>query len=255
LTKYHWSLFHLPEYEVLTQWQYDFHLKRLGTFGLDVPFYDNIQDSCLLNDICYDEHVKSERIDLGLSKQYVQDAIMWSNNLNNNRTELNSFHLNHIIEMIESYLLPDANIFHMEVSPLIPLIANKFIKQSVVSTNILLCNKLKRKETGNLILDTSTNPINCYNIREINKMSIIDFEYSLIIIHLSVVESSFLLKQLLQLLKSVEYILVIDLCSSAPTDFSVMLETYGVPSLHNYTFAESICNLDSKDSGAVLYRY
>ena len=180
---------------------------------------------------------------------------MWSNNLNNNRTELNILHLNHIIEMIESYLLPDAKIFHIEVSPLIPLITNKFVKQFVVSSNVLLCDKLKRKDTGNLILDSSTNPMNCYNMREINKVSIVDFDLSLIIIHLSVVESSFLLKQLLSILKSVEYILVIDLCSSAPTDFSVMLETDGIPSLHNYTFAESICNLESKDSGAVLYRY
>lgn len=263
MSELQWSIFYLPEFDVLAQWQYDFHLKRLGTFGLDTPYHDDKvnHESYNNNYVCDNhllEHYNNTANEILIHKTTLNNAIVWSNNYNNKLDlKISIIHLDHIIEMIESYLLPNSNILHIEISPLLPLISNKYIKHNIASTNQLFCNKINHKENlGNENLDSNKKLVtSCYLIENI---PFINDEHNLAIINLSVISSVGKLtitKKFLSKQRDIEFILVLDVCSSAPTDFSMLLlSENGFESHRNYTFVESICNLDSKDSGAVLYR-
>lgn len=225
LTALRWSLLYLPELSVLSQWQFDLHLRRLGSRGMLAPYYG--------------EPLPAEVLES--ANNVVQCA-------HDTHVLLSLEHWFAVSEMLESYMLPDSIIMHATVTPLLPLLGKIFWNHTVLPSDDSQCACLEnrlRKPSDSLIDQQfqclASLPSNYYV--DLTVLQLPDLAET----------SSMQVMNVISFLSlPPRYLLVIGPCSSAPTDLTIPLSRMEAENTVHYVQMEAICHLGGS-VGAVLF--
>lgn len=226
-TALRWSLLHLPDYSVLSQWQFDHHLRRLGSYGMSAPYFgaslpmEMIAAVALVIQCAHDTHVP-----LSLEHWIV------------------------VSEILESHLLPDSIILHIAVTPLLPLMGKIFWSHTILTSDSSQCACLENipRMPGHLLKDQ---PFQC--IATLPNNSYVDVAVLQLPDLVEATTDIFIADVISFLSSPPRYLLVFGPCSSAPTDLMVSLSGRNAASdIVRYVQLEAICHLGGS-VGAVLY--
>ena len=230
LTALRWSLLYLPEYSVLSKWQFDLHLRRLGSHGMLAPYYS--------------ASLPAEVVEV------VNNVVQCAHDTH---VLLSLEHWLAVSEMLESHMLPDSIIMHVTVTPLLPLLGKIFWRHTVlISDNSHQCacieNRLRMPADS-----LSDQQIHCVTALPSN------YYVDLAVLQLpDLAEASDM--QIMHAISSLSlpprYLLVVGPCSSAPTDLTISLSRMDAASVSDttvqYVQMEAICHLGGS-VGAVLF--
>lgn len=238
-----WSQLHLPDITTLVRYQYDFNLRRAGALGADMTYVGS-------------RDPESGSPELALAWGEVRRAIQLQSDLytpvystHTGYTHFTPVHWVHIVDMIEATILSGARILHTSYSPLVPLLpTHDTYTQSLLSGSEATLDKWHTLVQTSGLSDAHFMPHTHVtpNIAELNQQDhtllVVDSAYSL-----TTLPS---LHTLYDTINPVEYILVLGVCSGAPTDIAIVYSEVRV----EYVMVEDVCAIADEDVGAVLYR-
>lgn len=296
------SLSTFPEIKHLSHQQYDLGLRRVGSFGADRThnYLDKLFD-CVVNA----ETGVLATVVRFCTGAHIPGAAMISNDIINNADAhvvnrlvttkrsfmrysqlLSSYHVDdirmlrtaalskkqwcYIMDMIESYLLPNSNILSVEISPLIDLSRLKHLGylNTIVANSQKFCGSLVKRYNLPATDNSFESLVECTTVDEIASNG--KFDMAIINLHLSQLQDIDIQK-LWTKVAPINYILVLDVCSSAPTEFAVDHRRYDSEANDDenssfedifdqtetsyYVSVDDLCTMGAVDSGAVLFRY
>ncbi len=257
-----WSMHHLPSLETLSRWQYDLNGRRLGVLGsassfaftVFSPHFDkgsllsNIANSVLL----WTEKFKQDIVPLYLNYSFSSRGIPL----------LSTDHWVEVVGLIEGTLHPGSTILHFEANPLQWLL--NFVLVDEEYNHVIVT---KHKSVANKLTGMSEQFVSTERISEVilanESLHLSPFEdVKCIVLYLELNQPMFMhqLLRSIHLIDPIEYILVIDECTSAPyfiqLPFSVLNETSDTfePLMVEYVAMHQLCDVMPIERGAVLYR-
>lgn len=286
------SFMSLPSMSTLTEWQYDFHVRRVGSLGDDTPFVQHSFYKYL-----HDTPNVTTTAEMSLAISELTRASMWQKNVVSHGHEkcpqsctyLQDYHIYYILQMLEANVPPWSSFVHIEPTSLFPLSLNRFWRQMVITSSQDVCKSILELGSGrNKIINSTNFATETATSQELppglscalyNSLSINDVlgevtnsgDYNVAILHLTPFGASAheawggtdspARNFRLALNPKIDYILVIsDSCSSGPSDISVIHTsmkniTVGGPIMTtDYTLIEDIC-LESVDNiGGSLFK-
>lgn len=243
-----WSLLYLPDLAHLSRWQYDLHLRRPGALGEDSSVGVSSEESggVMLGAQSLRDTAIAER----------DQWVAWYASLKMSRVAdtLTPHHWTAIADMLEAHLLPDSILLHTPLSPLVVLLSSRFRRHVLVEepTRCMTVSKV----VGVTLECTSLSQL--ANIRF--DLMVLNLEAMSLEAEQREGELERAASQLWGCESPVEYILVLDACSAAPSDLHVEFtpgdNVSGVvltQSVH-YFALEDVCSVGARDRGGVLYR-
>lgn len=267
------SLLYLPNFEQLKQHQYDFNIRNAGTLGINRLYYFNISKSLLNNKelvIAYNninQIIDWEKINNRLIFAPVNESISIKNKYN--IQSLSANHYYSIVELINQYLLPSSNIYHLGITSLLPMTLSNYWNHYIFSNNINnICNQIKSGKIPGLYNKQINNTITCIN--EIENINVKEINFNnryndILIINLRTsISSNIILEDYINFHTPFEYILFIsNTCSSGFTDIefksndSQLNKFYKIDTTVeiSYSLVDDICTENEFDLGGSLFRY
>lgn len=258
------SLLQLPSIQALSRWQYDLNSRRFGILGSGSSFAfsvhsENIRNGSLL---------KSLALSIIESHREFYDALipLYEHQTYSYRgiPVLSVDHWVEVMNLLEQVLQPHSGIVHLEANPLPWMMIASDSSEStyqhvVISNNTAVSNALN-KRLSDLVSDDRFSSVYLHN--NFTSLSLEHEAVTCVVLYLELLKPLELHKILerIQFPSSIEYVLVIDECSSAPYSIglpfnssiratqSVQLQTL------EFLAVKQLCDVSPVEHGAVLYR-
>lgn len=234
-----WSLLHLPTMGTLAQWQFDFHLRRLGSTALRSSFPEEEMPD-------------------------IEESV-----------PLHVHHWHAAAELLESEILPNSSFLHIEPSPLLRILSHNFWTHIVTSQNETACHSIE----SSFLPQSRPSRIQCVQYSPFVSSRSEDELESLMIRSRATVDVVVLNALALSsdewqrgdeavlwphAMRKARYLLVLGPCSTSPTEISLRfrgniegsdgMEQIDERKQQLYVQIESICRASGIDKGAVLFR-
>jgi hypothetical protein len=263
------SLLYLPNIEKLQEHQYDFNIRNVGSLGFNRIYYFNISKSLLNNEeliIAYNninQIIDWEKTNNRLIFASINEPISIMDEFS--IQTLSASHYYSLVDLINQYLLPSSNIYHLGITSLLPMTLSNYWNHYIFSNNINnVCNQIK----SGIIPghnDKQINNINCIDENKNIDVKKINVDNKILIINLRTsISNNIILEDYINFHSPYEYIFFItNTCSSGFTD----IEFYSNNSQLNkfnmidsnskisYSLIDDICTENEYDVGGSLFRY
>lgn len=259
-----WSLHYLPALKELVRWQFDLNKRRVAVVGSTSSFAFSTSSQAIVKGSLLGSLAKSWI----LSHQWFEHELLPSyDGRRYSSRGIPSLTVDHWVEvmlMLEEVLHPASFLLHLESNPL-PRMMETLSMVETPYHHIIITRESMVAQTWknqNSTVDRAGFPWEVILTQNLSATSSKLDAISCIVLYLELINPTYLHDTIamLQLPDPIEYILLIDECSSAPFSINVLFTLWNedVEAFEKiaveYLAVKQLCDVSPVDHGAVLYR-